>query len=187
MPSLPTTKKPNKLDPSPLPSQVGGLEIRIFKILLIVLTGLFIYAPSFHGGWLWDDDQEITANAVLRDDSGLIKIWQGESGADYFPLKSSFQWILFRVLPAPDERGQIDSTGYHVVNVILHLICALLVWKVLDRLGLRGAWLGGRLFAIHPIMVESVAWVSELKNTLSLPFLLLSMLAYINFDEREKT
>ncbi len=163
--------------------------MQIFKFLLIILAGLFIYAPSFHGGWLWDDDQEITQNGVLRDQTGgLIKIWKGESGADYLPLKTTFQWIVFNtILPGDPKTGQVDSLGYHLINVFLHLVCALLVWKLMLRLGLRGAWLGGLLFAIHPIMVESVAWVSELKNTLSLPFLLLSMLAYINFDEREKT
>ncbi|CAN5534133.1 tetratricopeptide repeat protein [soil metagenome] len=188
MPSLPTTKKPNKLDPSALPDQVPSLEMQIFKFLLIIMAGLFIYAPSFHGGWLWDDDQEITQNAVLRDTSGgLIKIWKGEAGADYLPLKSTFQWVLFNTFLPAEKNGQVDSTGYHLVNVFLDLIGALLVWKLMLRLGLRGAWLGGLLFAIHPIMVESVAWVSELKNTLSMPLLLLSMLAYINYDEREKT
>lgn len=186
MSSLPTAKKPNKVIPPPVPPTDNSLEIRIFKVLLIILAGLFIYAPAFHGGWLWDDDQEITQNAVLRDDAGLIKIWKGEAGADYFPLKSTVQWVLFRTLFPADEHGQVDSTGYHLVNVLLHLVCSFLVWKLLARLGIRGAWLGGLLFAIHPIMVESVAWVSELKNTLSLPFLLLSMMAYINFDEREK-
>ena len=158
----------------------------LFQACLIILCGLFIYSPVFHGGWLWDDDQEITENKALPDPVGLIRIWKGETGADYLPLKSTVQWLLFRVLPTGAD-GKIDPTGYHLVNVGLHVLAALLVWRLLWRLGLRGAWLGGLLFAIHPLMVESVAWVSELKNTLSMVLLLLSMLTYLRYDERGRT
>lgn len=155
----------------------GGVETVILKFLLIVLAGLFVYAPAFHGDWLWDDDQEITANAVLPDPNGLIRIWKGETGADYFPLKASVQWIYYRAFGT-------DRTAWHLLNVVLHLVNALLVWKVLAKLRVPQAWLGGLIFSIHPILVESVAWVSELKNTLSLPFLLLAMMAWIDFDRR---
>jgi len=74
--------------------------------------------------------------------------------------------------------------GYHLSNLILHIICALLVWRLLAKFGLRHAWLGGFLFAIHPAVVESVAWISEFKNTLSLPPFLLAMCAWIDFEER---
>ncbi len=166
------------------PRSPGGWLIGL-QALVIVVCGLFIYSPAFHGDWLWDDDQEITANKVLPDPAGLIRIWKGETGADYLPVKSTVQWVLFRVLPT-GAGGKIDPTGYHLVNVGLHVLAALLVWRLLWRLGLRGAWLGGLLFAIHPLMVESVAWVSELKNTLSMVLLLLAMLAYVKYDEREK-
>lgn len=164
-----------------------GLEMRLLKVLLIVLAGLFVYAPSFHGGWLWDDDQEITASAVLPDPNGLAKIWRGETGADYFPLKATVQWVFFQMVKQTNPDGSITTspTPWHLLNVGLHILNALLFWKVLSRLGLkRAAWLGGLLFAVHPIFAESVAWVSELKNTLSLPFLLLAMITWINFDER---
>ncbi len=151
----------------------------IFKFLLILLAGLFVYAPVFHADWLWDDDQEITQSPILPDLGALPKIWSGAEGADYFPLKTTVQWVLYRFI-------KVDRTGWHMANITLHLVNALLVWLLLRRLGLRQGWLGGLLFAIHPILVESVAWASELKNTLSLPFLLLSMLAYLNFDERRK-
>lgn len=151
----------------------------IFKILLILLAGLFVYAPVFHADWLWDDDQEVTASVILPDPGALPKIWAGSEGADYFPLKTSVQWVLYRFIGT-------DRTGWHMANIILHLVNALLVWKLLRRLGIRQGWIGGLLFVVHPILVESVAWVSELKNTLSLPFLLLSMLAFINYEERQK-
>lgn len=200
-------KKPGKLDSSPSSAPAKGERNLIFKVLLILLSGLFVYAPVFHGGWLWDDDQEITANAILPDPQGLAKIWidvnamektpaslgdtpfPGKAalerllsflpaqGADYFPLKTTVQWLLYRVF-------QTNQTGWHLTNIALHLVNAFLIWALFRRLGIREAWIGGLLFAIHPILVESVAWVSELKNTLSLPFLILAMLAYINFEER---
>ncbi len=151
----------------------------IFKALLILLAGLLVYAPVFHADWLWDDDQEITASAILPDPGALPKIWSGAEGADYFPLKTTVQWVLYRFFGT-------DRTGWHMTNIVLHLVNTLLIWRLLRRLGIRQGWIGGLLFAIHPILVESVAWASELKNTLSLPFLLLSMLAYLNFDERRK-
>lgn len=185
MSRVPPKKKNLKSEAPPAPSAAAAevapesFERRLLKVLLIVMAGLFVYAPAFHGGWLWDDDQEITANAVLPDPAGLVKIWKGETGADYFPLKATVQWVYFRAFGT-------NNTAWHLLNVVLHLGNALLIWKLLSRLGLRQAWLGGLIFAIHPILVESVAWVSELKNTLSLPFLLLAMLSWINFDERGK-
>lgn len=172
--------KPSRLEQTrsaPSPASEGNGTT--WKVLLILLAGLFIYAPVFHGGWLWDDDQEVTANVILADPGGLAKIWTGAVGADYFPLKSTVQWMFYRF-------NQTDPTGWHLLNISLHLLNALLVWKLFARLRVPGAWLGGLLFCIHPIMVESVAWVSELKNTLSLPFLLLSFLAWINFDEKKR-
>jgi len=186
MPSVSPKKKPGKVAETVVPT--GGQNL-VFKVLLVLLAGLFVYAPIFHADWLWDDDQEITANQILPDDGGLVKIWTGltttgtifpTGGADYFPLKTSFQWVLYRFFGT-------DRTGWHLTNVILHLLNCLLVWRVLSRLGLRQAWLGGLLFAIHPVLVESVAWVSELKNTLSLPFLLGSFLAFLNYDERKES
>jgi tetratricopeptide (TPR) repeat protein len=186
---MPRVSPKNKsLKPEPAVEKeapAGRFEIGLLKVLIIVFAGLLVYAPAFHGDWLWDDDQEITQNAVLPDPTGLVKIWRGDHGADYFPLKATVQWVYYRVLTGTLGEGQgTNRTGWHVLNVVLHLVNALLFWKVLSRLGVRQAWLGGLIFSIHPILVESVAWVSELKNTLSLPFLLLAMLTWINFEER---
>ena len=144
------------------------------RAALIVLAGACIYAPTLRGGWLWDDSQEVTQNPVLPDPAGLAKIWGGTIGADYFPLKTTVQWLEWRLW------GN-DPAGYHAVSVALHLLSALLFWRLLRRLGLASAWVGGLLFAIHPVAVESVAWTAEIKNTLSLPFLL-AMTAYADYD-----
>ncbi len=152
----------------------------IFKFLLILLAGLFVYAPVFHADWLWDDDQEITQSPILPDLGRVAEDLVGSRRRGLFPAEDhramgavSLHW----------GRSHRLAYGQHHPASCVN---ALLVWLLLRRLGLRQGWLGGLLFAIHPILVESVAWASELKNTLSLPFLLLSMLAYLNFDERRK-
>jgi Flp pilus assembly protein TadD len=151
----------------------------LLRAALILLAGLWVYAPTLRGGWLWDDNQEVTENPVLPDPAGLVKIWTGTSGADYFPLKTTVQWLEWRLWGA-------DPAGYHAVSVALHLLSALLFWRLLRRLGLGAAWVGGLLFVVHPLTVESVAWAAELKNTLSLPFLLLAMTAYVDYDARRE-
>jgi protein O-mannosyl-transferase len=154
-----------------------------WRAALLLLAVGFVYWPAVHGSWLWDDDLEITRNPVLRDPLGWWKIWLRPDGADYFPLKETVQWLEWRVWGS-------NSTVYHVTNVVLHAAGALLVWRLLRRLFPRtgeggiAAWWGGLLFAVHPLAVESVAWISELKNTLSLPLLLLAMIAYLDWDER---
>ncbi|MDR1145491.1 MAG: tetratricopeptide repeat protein [Verrucomicrobiales bacterium] len=146
---------------------------------IIILASLFVAAPAFNGTWLWDDDQEITANGALRTLGGLWAIWSGNAGADYLPLKSTMLWLQYHL-------WEQNNTGYHLVTVLFHTINALLVWKLFHKLGLKAAWLGGLLFAVHPVLVESVAWVSEQKNTLSLALLLPSMLWWLDFDEQRR-
>jgi tetratricopeptide (TPR) repeat protein len=133
--------------------------------------------PALRGTWIWDDLSEVTANPALRDASGLRRIWLAPPGPDYLPLKSTVQWVEWRL-------WGMDATGWHAVNLALHAAGALLAWRLFAVLGSRAAFLGGVLFAVHPMAVESVAWVSEQKNTLALPLLLMSVLAYLRFDRR---
>ena len=148
--------------------------------LAIIAAVLWIYWPVLHGGWLWDDDSAITDNPMMRSPTGLWSIWfEPGRQIDYYPIKSSVQWIQWHL-------WGMDTFGYHLTNVVLHMISSLLVWRLLSKLGLRLAWLGGLIFAVHPVQVESVAWISELKNTLSLPPFLLAMCAWIDYDDRRK-
>ena len=148
------------------------------RALLIIAAGFWIYWPALHGGWLMDDVNYITGNSLLRDTDGLWKIWfEPGSFIEYYPLKATVEWIEWHLYGS-------ETFGYHLTNVVLHIVNALLVWRLLAKLGLRLAWLGGLIFALHPVMVESVAWISELKNTLSLLPFLLAMGAWIDFDER---
>jgi tetratricopeptide (TPR) repeat protein len=146
---------------------------------LIVAAGLFIYWPALRGAWLWDDDTEITRNPVLGDPLGWWKIWVRPTGPDYFPLKTFLQWCEWHL-------WRDHVLYYHLVSVAFHLVGALLLWRLLAKLGLRRAYLGGLLFAIHPLCVESVAWISELKNVMSLPLLLLALTAYIDGERRRR-
>lgn len=144
--------------------------------LLICLAALAVYWPSLHGPWLWDDDVDIPNNELLRDLPGLWRIWFSPTTLDYYPLKFTVQWLQWQLWG-----GAV--LGYHLVNVALHAVGALLLWRVFTRLGLRFAWLGALVFTVHPLNVESVAWMAELKNTLSLPPLLLALLAWFDFAE----
>jgi len=155
----------------PRPAQARAL----LKAALIVAVGGWIYWPALHGGWVWDDLMEIPQNVVLRDPHGLARIWEGSGSPDYFPLKTSLQWLLGRIW------GE-DPVVFHAVSLGLHLLSALLFWRLLQMLGLRFAWLGGLFLVVHPLVVESVAWIAELKNTLSLALLLAASIAYVSFS-----
>ncbi len=154
----------------------------LLQALLLVGAGGWVAAPALRGGWIWDDAAEVAQHPALRDPAGLRKIWFTPTETDYFPLKSSVQWVEWRIW------GN-NPAGYHAVSLGLHLLAALLFWRLLRRLvagawGDWGAWFGALLLVVHPLTVESVAWIAELKNTLSLPFLLLAMLAWVEYEGR---
>lgn len=155
------------------------LALRWLGALIIVALGTYAFAPALHGDWVWDDDAEIVQNAAIKDPAALGKIWRGVDLPDYFPLKTTVQWLQWRA-------WQHATFGYHVTNLGLHLISALLLWRLLRRLGLLCGWVGGVLFALHPITTESVAWIAELKNVLSLPPLLLALDRFITFREQAR-
>lgn len=149
---------------------------RWLPVGLILLACAWIFAPALHGGWMWDDRLDILDNPLLRTRAGLWKIWFEPTGLyDYYPLKFTIQWLQWHL-------WQSAPTGYHATNVALHATSALLVWRVSSRLGIRHGWLAGLIFAVHPLNVESVAWISELKNTLSLPLFLGAFERYLAFD-----
>ncbi|MGD0349648.1 MAG: tetratricopeptide repeat protein [Verrucomicrobiota bacterium] len=142
---------------------------------LIVFLVFLAYLPALHGGFIWDDDVYVTNNPLLTAPDGLRRIWFTlDSPSQYFPLT----YTVFRI-----ERSLwgLDPTGYHCVNILLHAINALLVGLVLQRLSVPGAWLAAALFALHPVQVEAVAWITELKSVLSLFFILLALFCWIEF------
>jgi tetratricopeptide (TPR) repeat protein len=169
---------PKRPTPGPARSSARSSADAWRGLLLLALT-LAVYWPALLGDYVWDDDAHIT-KAALRSLDGLRRIWT-ELGAtqQYYPLLHSAFWIEARLWG--------DAVlGYHLVNVVLHVIAACLVVTLCQRLAIKGAWLAGAIFALHPINVESVAWISEQKNTLSLVFYLLAAIAYLRFDDARK-
>jgi len=142
---------------------------------LIFCATFLAYSPALRGGFVWDDDAHVTQPS-LRSLDGLRRIWL-ELGAtqQYYPFLHSAFWVEHRLWG--------DSVvGYHLANILLHAAAACLVVAFMRRLALPGAWLAGLVFALHPVNVESVAWISEQKNTLSAVFCLGSAYVYIGFD-----
>ena len=141
---------------------------------LIVLLVFLAYLPALRGGFVWDDDSWTTRIiGLLRDTSGLRLIWfQPTALQQYYPLSGTTFWLDYQL-------WKFWTTPYHVENVLLHALAALLFWRLLLRLRVPGAWLASALFALHPVMVESVAWITERKNVLSLVFYLGALLAYL--------
>jgi tetratricopeptide (TPR) repeat protein len=133
------------------------------------------YARVLHAGFIWDDEMHVTANPAIIGPQGLADIWTSRA-ARYFPLTLTTFWIehaLWGLSPLP----------YHAVNILMHAACAVVLWRALGSLGVRGAWLGAALWALHPVQAETVAWVTELKNTQSCLFYLLSVLFFARWSK----
>ena len=146
--------------------------------LLLAIT-LAAYAPAVRDGFIWDDDAYVTRNATLRSLDGLWRMWfVPYSLPQYYPLVHTTFWLEYHL-------WGLAPAGYHVVNVLLHGASAVLFWRLLLRLRVPGAWLAAALFVVHPAGVESVAWVTERKNVLSLALALGSLLAYLRFAPPE--
>jgi tetratricopeptide (TPR) repeat protein len=144
--------------------------------LIIPLVSLVVYFPILRGGFIWDDDVLITTNRLVLSPSGLPAIWRGEVNPDYFPLTSSLFWL-------EDRLWGLNPFGYHLVNILLHATAALLVWRVLLRLRVPWPQFAALLFAVHPVAVDSVAWIAETKNTLSSALALAATLQYLRWRD----
>jgi hypothetical protein len=149
----------------------------IYAVILAAV--LAAYWPALRGGLLWDDPAHITAPA-LQSLHGLWRIWFSLGATQqYYPLLHSAFWIEHRLWG--------DAVlGYHLANLAQHALAACLVVAIVRRLELPGAWLAGMVFALHPVCVEAVAWISEQKSTLSAVFYLSSALIYLGFDRTRR-
>jgi Tfp pilus assembly protein PilF len=151
---------------------VGERRPIVLGLLLAALT-FVVYLPVVRNGWVWDDDMHVTGNVALRSLDGLRRIWVDlDALPQYYPLVHTTFWIEYRL-------WRLDPLGYHLVNVGLHAASALLAWRALRGLSVPGAWCAAAAFALHPVHVESVAWVTERKNLLSGLLYLAALLAFL--------
>jgi tetratricopeptide (TPR) repeat protein len=142
--------------------------------LLFVLTWV-AYLPALQCGFIWDDDDYVTQNKTLRDTSGLWAIWTDTSATpQYYPLVHSSFWLEY-------QTWELNPAGYHATNIVLHGLNAILLWRLLVRFAVPCAWIIALIFAVHPVHVESVAWITERKNVLAGMFYFLSMHAYLRY------
>lgn len=147
---------------------------------LIIVAILWVFWPALHGDWISDDLLYVSENTLMQDPARLWKAWfQPGSFVEYYPIQQTLQWFQWRAW------GN-DTFGYHLTNVLLHALNALLLWRLFAKLGLRLAWLGAFVFAVHPMNVESVAWIAEFKNTLSLSPFLAALCFWIEYDEHRR-
>ena len=145
------------------------------KSLLLVVAVIVAYQPAWHGGFIWDDNTHISENQALRSVGGLWDIWfKPGATCQYYPLSFTVFWLDYHL-------WGLTPLGYHLQNILLHGLVACLLWQVLKRLEVRAAWLAGAIFALHPVNVMSVAWMTELKNTLAGAFFLGAVWAYLRF------
>ncbi len=143
--------------------------------LFLVVSVFIAYQPVLKGGFIWDDDHYVTDNRTLHDWDGLKHIWfDWQATPQYYPLVYTTFWLEYHT-------WGLNPMGYHVVNVLLHALGSILLWRVLKRLELPGAWLAAAIFALHPVNVESVAWITERKNVLSAVFFFAAAWAYLCF------
>jgi tetratricopeptide (TPR) repeat protein len=150
-----------------------------FGVLFISMVTLLAYSSVFSAGFIWDDNDHVIRISDLDTFDGLKRIWT-EPGVtmEYYPLVFSAFWAQIKL-------WGLNPFGFHLVNIVLHTCNALLVWLCLTRLAIPGSFWAACIFALHPMHVESVAWVTELKNVLSSFFYLLALISYWRFSEVE--
>lgn len=159
--------------PKPKFPPIQGSDVALWAA--IFCATFLAYLPALRGSLVWDDDNHLT-RPDLQTFHGLWRIWF-ELGAthQYYPLLHSAFWLEHRIWG--------DAVlGYHLINIVLHAFSACLVVLIARQLSLKGASLAGFVFALHPVQVESVAWISEQKSTLSGVFCLAALLVYLHFD-----
>ena len=147
----------------------GTVGAAAVLVVLVVVS----YLPALNCGYVWDDDTLLTANPNVRTLEGLGRTWvDPHANTDYYPLTHTSFWVEYHL-------WDLAPLGYHLDNILLHAANAVLVWLILRRLAIPGAWAAAAIFAVHPVQVEAVAWISERKSVLGGLFCLLSVWLFV--------
>lgn len=157
------------------PSPANSSTHRFLWALLLLVATAIAYFPTTQCSFIWDDDDYVTNNPTLRDANGLKRIWLDPAATpQYYPLVHTTFWLEY-------QSWGLNATGYHITNFVIHAFNAILLWRCLLALSVPGAWLAALVFAVHPVHVESVAWITERKNVLSGLFYLLALLSFLRY------
>lgn len=149
-----------------------------WRLAILTLVTVLAYLPVFQAGFIWDDDTTLTANTITLP-GGLYRTWFTTAQPNYWPFTWSLLWAQWQCWgPAP--------LGYHAFSLFLHLCCTVLMWRLLARLRVPGAWFAALLFAVHPVNAETVAWVTQQKTLLSVLFGALSFLLYQRYRDSNR-
>ena len=154
-------------------SSFRSLRLRVTGGAALIAAAIFLaYSPSINGGFILDDDKLLTENDIVRAPDGTQRFWLSTEAVDYWPLSNSTLWIEWRL-------WGMHPAGYRATNLILHAAEAFLIWALLRKLAIPGAFLAAMFFAVHPVNVEAAAWIAQRKDMLALLFFLLSILWYL--------
>ena len=139
-----------------------------------LLAGLTLaaYLPALRAGFVWDDDTFLTQNPLIKAADGLRRFWATAEATDYWPVTSTTLWVEWRL-------WGMHAAGYHATNLLLHIAECLLLWRIFSLLRIPGAYLAALIFAVHPVNVESVAWIAQRKNLLAMLFFLASIFCFV--------
>src|SRR5438477_6772165 len=152
--------------------------VRLLGAIVLLLLVFLVYVRVGAAGFIWDDESHLTQNPSIIGPLGLADIWTSAS-AVYYPLVLTTFWILHHFVG-------LNPLPYHILNVAFHAASALLLWRVLVQLRVRGAWVGAAMWALHPVLVQSVAWITEMKNTQSAFFYLLAISCFLQSRDRKR-
>ncbi len=145
-----------------------------------MIAVFLVYLPCLNGRFVMDDDTMVTDNALIQSQDGLYRFWCTAQAIDFWPATNTTFWIEWRLW------GN-NPGGYHTTSLILHVLESLLIWLILRRLSVPGAFLAALIFAVHPVNVESAAWIAQRKNITAMLFFLLSILWYLKAVQRADT
>ena len=148
---------------------------RIWEGALLICVTAVAYLPALRGGFIWDDDTFLTQNGAIKAADGLYRFWFTTQAPDYWPVTYSPLWLEWRV-------WAMHAFGYHAMNLALHIADSLLLWNVLRRMKIPGAYFAAFMFAVHPVNVETVAWITQRKNLMAMLFALATTWAFLKTE-----